>query len=700
MVNSSPVVTLYVNPATGNDTATGSRLAPLKTLKRALKLIKAPKTIIQLAPGYYNAASGESFPLLIPNGVMVLGNEATKGQGVVISGNGEYRSESFGVQNITILLLGDAQIMGVSVSNNSTAKGTGVWVESGASTLANNTFISCSREGLFISGNAKPAITDNLFIQNAAGGLVMARNSKGEVLRNIFQKNSIGIAISDFSAPLVVSNQIKQNTIGIALSRETRPVLRNNLLEKNSQGGLLVNGKAMPDLGSSQDPAGNIFRENEDYDVQNLTQEKLVAVGNQLNPASSVGLIDFIAATEDLQRQVANNSNMFPDLGGHWAITFVEALVSKGLISGFPDGTFKPDAPMTRAQYAAVIAKTFQLSETNNRNFTDVKSDFWAAPAINRAATAGFISGFPDGSFRPSQNLTKIQAIVSIVNGLKLAGANPNVLSVYIDRAQIPSFATDAVAVATQKLLVLNYPQVELLEPLKDITRAEVATLLYQALVNNGKEKAIASPYIVNPDADIPSYLDLTGHWAEPFIRALVSMNLSKGFEDGTYQPDKPMTRAQYAVLVTNAFNPTPKRPSPKFSDVKSDFWAYSSIQQAASAGFVGGFNDGTFRPQQNVQRLQVIVSLVNGLALPTAHNSAINCYSDRNTIPDYARTAVATATNQSIIVNYPDPKQIQPSRSATRGEVAAMVYQALVATKRTSAINSPYVVSLPITYQ
>jgi parallel beta-helix repeat protein len=700
MVNSSLVVTLYVNPATGNDTATGTRLAPLKTLKRALKLIKAPKTIIQLAPGYYNVASGESFPLVIPAGVMLLGNEATKGQGVVISGNGEYRSESFGVQNITILLLGDAQIMGISVSNNSTAKGTGVWVESGASTLANNTFMNCSREGIFISGTAKPAITDNLFIQNAAGGLVMSRNSKGEVLRNIFEKNTIGIAISDFAAPLVVSNQIKQNNIGIALSRETRPVLRNNLLEKNTQGGLLVNGKAIPDLGSSQDPAGNIFRDNQDYDVQNLTQEKLVAVGNRLNPASSVGLIDFIAATEDLQREVANNT-MFPDLGGHWATTFVEALVSKGLISGFPDGTFKPDAPMTRAQYAAVIAKTFQLSEANNRNFTDVKSDFWAAPAIKRAATAGFISGFPDGSFRPAQNLTKIQAIVSIVNGLKLTDANPNVLSIYTDRAQIPSFATDAVAVATQKLLVLNYPQVEQLEPLRDITRAEVATLLYQALVNSGKEKAIVSPYIVNPDANISSYLDLLGHWAEPFIRALSSMNLTKGFEDGTYQPDKPMTRAQYAVLVASAFNPTPKKhPSPEFIDVKSDFWAYSSIQKAASAGFVGGFNDRTFRPQQNVQRLQVIVSLVNGLALPAAHNSAINCYSDRNTIPDYARTAVATATNQSIVVNYPDPKQIQPSRSATRGEVAAMVYQALVATKRTSAINSPYVVSLPITYQ
>ncbi len=694
MVNSTLVATLYVNPVTGNDTNAGSRSSPFKSLTRALKAAQTPATI-QLTPGTYSTTNGEVFPLIIPVGIVLVGNEANKGAGVVISGSGDYQSPSFGVQNITMLLQGDASIKGVTITNP-VAKGTGVWIESAAPNVTNNTLSNCGREGVFTTGNAKPVILDNVFVQNAASGLMMARNSKGEVLRNVFAKNPLGIAISDFAAPLIANNKLSDNRSAIALSRDARPVLRHNLIINNTQGGLLVNGNSVPDLGSNQDAAGNIFQGNGEFDLQNATSQELISAGNQLNPAQVKGRIDFIAAIENNPTSISGSAS-FADLIGHWAAAFVEALVNKGAISGFPDGTFGPDAPITRAQYAAVVAKTFQLPARNNfSKFTDIKPDFWAASAIIKAAEMGFISGFPDGTFRPGQNLTKIQAIVSIVNGLKLSGGNPNVLSVYRDRAQIPSYATNAIAAATQKLLIINYPQTEKLEPLRDITRAEVATLIYQALVNNSQQKAIASPYIVNPDADIASFADIKGHWAEAFIRALASMSLTHGFADGSYQPDKPMTRAQYAALVAVAFNPIAKRPAPDFTDVPQDFWAYNALQIAASGGFVSGFSDRTFRPDQNVQRLQVIVSLVNGLALPASDSNALLTYTDNKSIPDYARKAVVSATQQKIVVNYPDPKQLAPAREATRAEVAAMVYQALVAIERTQNINSPYIVSTP----
>ncbi|AFZ59976.1 S-layer homology domain-containing protein [Anabaena cylindrica FACHB-243] len=685
------VVTFHVNPVTGNDTNSGSRSNPFKSITRALKVIKSPG-IIQLGIGTYGVASGEIFPLIIPAGMLVVGNEANKGEKIIISGSGEYQSPSFGMQNITLLLLGDASLLGVTVTN-SIAKGTGIWIESTAPTLANNTFSKCGREGIFTTGNAKPAILDNLFVENAASGLMMARNSKGEVLRNVFQKNPLGIAISDFAAPLVANNQLSENRMAIALSRDARPVLRRNLITKNTQGGLLINGNAVPNLGSTQDPADNIFRDQGEFDVQNLSSQKLISVGNQLNSTQVKGLIEFIAATADTPSQVGISTS-FTDLDGHWAAAFVQALVNKGFISGFPDGTFQPSTPITRAQYAALITKTFKLPASNQLNrFKDVKTDFWAAAVIASASEQGFLSGFPDGSFRSGQNLTKVQAIVSIVNGLKFSGGNPNGLTVYSDRAQIPSYAINAVTMATQKLLVVNYPQPELLEPLREITRAEVAALIYQALVARGEIEAIPSPYIVQPETEIPSFSDLVGHWAEPFIRALVSMNITQGFADGSYQPDKPMTRAQYTALIAAAFNPTPKRSATEFTDVPASFWAASAIQKAASGGFVGGFSDRTFRPDQNVQRLQVMVSLVNGLGLPAADSSILIVYTDKKSIPEYAQTAIATATAQKIVVNYPDPKLLAPTRDATRAEVAAMIYQALVALQRTKSINSPYIV-------
>jgi hypothetical protein len=689
MVNTNPIATLYVNPLRGKDTNSGSRTSPFKTLTRALK-VSSP-AIIQLATGNYNSRNQEVFPLIVPNGVTVVGNEAIKGAGIVISGSGEYQTSSFGVQNVTLVLLNQASLRGVTVTNP-VAKGTGVWIESTAAHIANNTLTNCGREGVFTSGTAKALIVDNVFVQNAASGMFMARNSKGEVLRNVLQKNPLGIVISDFAAPIITHNKFSDHRTAIALARNARPVLRHNLMMKNSQGGLLVNENAVPDLGNTQDIGGNIFSDNREFDIQNNSTQALMSVGNKLNPTQVKGQVNFPPAMIDNPMQSANTGLI--DIAGHWAAEFVEALVNKGLISGFPDGTFAPNAPITRAQYAAIIAKTFNLPTKNqSTQFKDVKSDFWGATAITKAAQMGFISGFPDGTFRPGQNLTKVQALVSVVNGLQLSGGDPHILSVYDDRAQIPSYATNAIATATAKQLVVNYPQTELLQPLRDITRAEVASLIYQALVTNKEEKAIASPYIVRVDVALPTFTDLGGHWAEPFIVALANMGITHGFADGSYQPNKPMTRAQYAALVAGAFNPTPKRAATEFVDVPKQFWAYQALQIATSGGFVSGFSDRTFRPHQNVQRLQVIVSLVNGLAL-TATNNDTFTYTDSNTIPEYARKAVITATQKSIIVNYPNPKLLAPTREATRAEVAAMVYQALVAIQRAPSINSAYIIS------
>ncbi|ARV60865.1 hypothetical protein BZZ01_21595 [Nostocales cyanobacterium HT-58-2] len=498
MVNSTVVATLtvYVNPATGNDANAGTLLNPYKTLTRALKG-NTTGTIIQLAPGIYSTGSGEVFPLVIPNGLTVLGHEATKGQGIVISGSGKYKSESFGLQNITLLLLSDAQLMGVTVINP-IEKGTGVWIESTAPTLANNTFIKCGREGVFVSGTAKPLIQDNVFVQNGLGGLVMAGNSKGEVLRNILQKNALGIAISDFAAPLIANNTFSENRNAIALSREARPVLRNNLIENNIQSGLSVNGNASPDLGRTPDPAGNIFRNNGQFDVQNNTPVQLISVGNQLNSTQVKGMVELVAATEETSSAV-NEIPSYDDLEGHWAKPFVEALVSMGCTHGFADASFGPDKPITRAEYAALVAACFNpTSKRSIPDFTDVPKDFWAYSAIKVAAESGFVGGFSDRTFRSEQNVLRLQVIVSLVSGLALKAADHNFLVSYSDRNTIPNYARTAVATATQNKIVVNYPEPKRLEPNREATRGEVAAMVYQALVAIGRTPSTNSPYIVS----------------------------------------------------------------------------------------------------------------------------------------------------------------------------------------------------------
>jgi parallel beta-helix repeat protein len=205
--------TFYVNPAIGKDTGAGSSTAPFKTLTKALASATAGTTI-QLAAGTYNAAGGEVFPLVVPAGVMLLGDEPSKGKGIVIVGSGKYASPTFGSQNITLRLDSNAQLRGVTVTNQA-ERGTAVWIESTSPLLANNTFTRCSREGVFVTGTGKPLILDNVFIENAASGVFLVRNAKGEVRRNVCQKTGYGIAISDSAAPLIADNKLVGNRAGI-----------------------------------------------------------------------------------------------------------------------------------------------------------------------------------------------------------------------------------------------------------------------------------------------------------------------------------------------------------------------------------------------------------------------------------------------------------------------------------------------------
>jgi parallel beta-helix repeat protein len=698
--------TLFVNPGTGSDSAAGSQSAPFKTITKALSQAQSDTTI-QLTAGNYNAASGETFPLDIPSGVKVVGNEGNKGNGILIEGSGEYNSRTQAGQNVTILLANAAELRGVSVTNLA-KRGTAVWVESTAPTIANCTFSNSKREGVFTTGDAKPTILNNAFIDNEGNGISITRNSQGEIRGNTCKQAGSGITIDGTSAPKVVDNKISENRYGIIISGEARPVLRNNLIEKNTEDGLSVTGKAVPDLGKSNDPGSNTLRDNAKFDVNNSTSTKLISIGNQLTASKVKGPVEIDGTIADGGGSSGgdgadgeeNPPTGFKDIQTHWAKPFIEGLLAKGLISGFSDGTFKPDAKMTRAQYAALVVKAFNPSAKRAATtFTDVAADFWAKDVIQQAYRGQFLSGFPNNTFRPNDNVERVQVIVSLVSGLGLTSTpDANALNAYDDRNAIPSYAKDEVATATKKGIVVNHPQLKQLNPTKDATRAEVAAMVYQSLVDAKQVSAINSPYIVSASTDGGTppvgFKDIQGHWAANFITALVNQGLISGFSDGTFKPDAKMSRAEYAALIVKAFNPTAKREATKFADITDDFWAKDVIQQAYRGQFLSGFPNNTFRPKDEVQRVQVIVSLVSGLGLSAGDANALAAYDDRTSIPDYAKDEVATATKKQIVVNHPQLKQLNPTKDATRAEVAAMVYQALVDAKKVSAIDSPYIVS------
>jgi hypothetical protein len=185
----------------------------------------------------------------------------------------------------------------------------------------------------------------------------------------------------------------------------------------------------------------------------------------------------------------------FIDTSGHWAESYIDALASSGVMSGFPDGSFRPDQAVTRAQFATIVSKAFQLSGSSSIVFKDVFPGHWAASPISAAAANNLIGGFPDGSFRPEQAVTRTQIWVVLANSLPRtttpAVQTNDFFSRYRDAAAVPTWASTQVALASQANLIINYPDPTLLEPNRAATRAEVAASTYQALSQRGSSQPI-----------------------------------------------------------------------------------------------------------------------------------------------------------------------------------------------------------------
>lgn len=212
----------------------------------------------------------------------------------------------------------------------------------------------------------------------------------------------------------------------------------------------------------------------------------------------------------------AQSTNFSDVSSSYWARDFIAELSQRGIIAGFPDGTFKPDDPVTRAQYAAMLNRAnaeFKKSQIRSAtSFVDVPSRYWAASAIQEAYTTGFMAGYPGNIFRPDQNIPREQVLVSLANGLNFSTSSPTstVLSYFNDASNISNYARGSVAAATDNQLVVNYPDVRTLNPVRNATRAEVAAFIYQALVKQGFAQAINSQYIANAGTTSPVASDVT----------------------------------------------------------------------------------------------------------------------------------------------------------------------------------------------
>jgi hypothetical protein len=229
------------------------------------------------------------------------------------------------------------------------------------------------------------------------------------------------------------------------------------------------------------------------------------------------------------------------DVSGSWAEPFIRALAQRNIVVGYPDGSYRPDQLVTRAEFAAILNKAFELPATRaSRSFRDVPANYWGRDAIDKAYRAGFLAGYPNGTFAPNQNVLRVEALVALVNGSNLqpdGNIATNIDTIYSDAGQIPSYARNAIIAGTQKCVAvsLSYPTGKTFNASGTATRADVAAFVHQILVASGRIERLpadspAQQYIVNcaPNAPVANAPDLNTRLGLPTPPPVVSTTATR----------------------------------------------------------------------------------------------------------------------------------------------------------------------------
>lgn len=167
----------------------------------------------------------------------------------------------------------------------------------------------------------------------------------------------------------------------------------------------------------------------------------------------------------------------FSDLEGHWAKTSIEKLVKRQVLSGYADGTFRPEAGLTRGEFAAALQKAMGLPAGAGETFSDCRGH-WASAAVNACYEAGYVSGTGAGRFSPDQGITREELTTILA---KVRGLTPESSAAFTDRAAMADWSVGCIGAAAKAGLVSGYADGSF-RPGAAVNRAEMAQMIVNLL--------------------------------------------------------------------------------------------------------------------------------------------------------------------------------------------------------------------------
>ena len=173
---------------------------------------------------------------------------------------------------------------------------------------------------------------------------------------------------------------------------------------------------------------------------------------------------------------------------------------------------------------------------------------------------------------------------------------------------------------------------------------------------------------------DNKKFRDVIGHWAEKEIMFLAEKGWISGYLDGTYKPNNPITRAQAAKIISNFLGLTPTNEKISFSDVDQNHWAFDVIRLVAQHKIMNGLGDGRFAPTANITRAQMAQILYNAGFYSQSINNQNHSFSDVDH-DHWAYVAIETMKQEGILNGYADGR-FGPNDSVSRAQIAAIIYR------------------------
>jgi parallel beta-helix repeat protein len=294
------------------------------TITQALSQATAG-TIVTVSPGTYTKETGETFPLVLPKGVTLMGDENTKGKDIVIKGGDIFLSPTIAGQNVAILGSENSKISGLTIINPN-KRGYGIWIEGKNTQVVANTLTGSGNDGIMITGDSQAQVFGNYFYKNSSNGITTMTTAKPMIKGNIFVETGFALNIDGQTAPIIEENIIRNCVDGAVVVKDSQPIFRGNTFEGNKRSGISVIGNSRPDLGTQENPGGNVFLKNLGSNINNarISKELLVAYGNKYDKVKNRGNVQ-VDAKPTLVSSPLQPSVVTPAAGKGKFIVYVTA---------------------------------------------------------------------------------------------------------------------------------------------------------------------------------------------------------------------------------------------------------------------------------------------------------------------------------------------------------------------------------------